>query len=39
LDSDPLGCAVLAALLSCLSRSGVRGDSGELIVSPSGARY
>jgi hypothetical protein len=31
-DSDPPGCARLAALLSCMSWSGVRCNSGELIV-------
>jgi hypothetical protein len=31
-DSDPPGCARLAALLSCMSWSGVKCNSGELIV-------
>src|SRR6267378_4524209 len=33
LDSDPSGCATLAAALGCISWSGLRLDSGELLIS------
>src|ERR1700687_4711381 len=32
LDSDPTDCTPLAASLSCISWSGLRRDSGELII-------